>query len=616
MGKENFIIAAGGTGAMCARAFIYMAAAGCAENDDTYHILLVDKDKQSDAVTACDNLLRDYQAMRVQMGHTDGTNTFPEIKVHKWNFTDEIVAQYHLQTGEPAAALDALTLEKLLNPSHDRTMRQILKTMYTQEELDTNLEKGFYGHPNIGSPVFAYVRSRFLADKVTMADGTVRDNTFMQELRRVMMTTKAHVYLMGSLFGGTGATVIPNMVLALRSIMSTDPIPRPIGKTNLILGSSVIMPYFKLPVCPADSVEAISNITPADTKFEGQTRDALKYYHESNLLENVMNLTLLGTSHLDVTSELFARGGVQTQHFHIVLLLAATAANRFFADKLGKMAERVNVGPADPVVPRGELLVWKGLAQNEGQYSTLSFEELDLVEEGKKLNQFLRFSVVVGVYMRLLFNQSAENVKNFNEVRGTWKQMHRNEEPDLNMKPKQDKKFKLGKKLNLNEEPDKDDVEKYYKGPVDQTAGICRGFIQFLYDVALSGYDWSGYHTKTKTEDGKGLYSYAVTDAVEIIAPSQFHTRWVDFANLDELRELLENGNLLAICQSKTLKDICSFHMVDANRAVVREEKYEEHIASVYEDALNGLGLVRNFFGIQNTNVYFSQIYDEIRKKV
>ena len=39
---ERFIIAAGGTGAMCARAFIYMAAAGCANNDDRYHILLMD----------------------------------------------------------------------------------------------------------------------------------------------------------------------------------------------------------------------------------------------------------------------------------------------------------------------------------------------------------------------------------------------------------------------------------------------------------------------------------------------------------------------------------------------------------------------------------------------
>lgn len=597
MGKENFIIAAGGTGAMCARAFIYMAAAGCANNDDTYHILLVDKDKQSDAVTACENLLTDYQAMRIQMGRKDGTNTFPEVKVHKWNFTDEIVEEYHKQTKKPASDLNNLTLRQLLNPDYDPTMTQILNTMYTPEELDTNLEKGFYGHPNIGSPVFDYVQTRFLADQVIMADGTtVRENTFMQELRRVMTTGKAHVYLMGSLFGGTGATVIPNMVLALRSIKSNDPIPKDIGMTNLILGGSVIMPYFKLPVCPADSVEALSTVSPADMKFEGQTKDALMYYHESNLLDNVMNLTLLGTSHLDVTSELFARGGVQSQHFHVVIMLAAVAANRFFANKLGSMASAVNVSPAAPVIPRRELLVWKALSENGGVFETLTYDELDLTEEAKKLNQFLRFSVVVGVYMRLLFDQSADDVKHFAEVLGTCKQM------------------------GLDSKPSNQDIHKYYKEPVNQTAGLCKGFIKFLYDVALSGYDWSGYHVKTKkkSDDAEGMYVYSTTEAVTPVAPALFHTRWVDLGNLSELKELQELQDykmLLEICQNKTLNSICSHPVIGRENGVI-ETAYDQHIAKVYLDALERLGLVKILFSVKNKNASFCQIYDEIRKKV
>lgn len=590
---DNFIIAAGGTGAMCARAFIYMAAAGCAKNADTYHILLVDKDKQSDSVTACENLLTDYQAMREQMGHKDGTNTFPEVKVHKWNFTDEIVAEYFHQTGLPAANLNDLTLYKLLNPTSNPNMDQILKTMYTEEELNTNLEKGFYGHPNIGSPVFDYVQERFLADQVQMADGTIHNNTFMQELRRVMTTGKAHVYLLGSLFGGTGATVIPNVVLALRSIMSNDAVPQNIGMTNLILGGSVIMPYFKLPVCPPNSVEALSQVTPADTKFEGQTRDALKYYHETNLLQNMMNLTLLGTSHLDVTSELFARGGAQTQHFHIVNLLAAAAANRFFADQLGNMATAVNVPPAVPVIPQGELLVWKALPDNGGNYDTLTFAELDLTNESQKLYQFLRFSVVVGVYMRLKFDQSAQDVKDFAEVRSTCQRM------------------------GIVGKPTVEDIDKYYKGPVNQTAGICRGFIQFLYDVALSGYDWSGYHVKRRSPAGNGYFVYEVAEAVEPLAPASFNTRWVDLANLMELKNLLETTNLQQIADTKDLNDICSYNMVDAGRPAVVEAGYGEHIAKVYLDSLRDLRLGTNLFGrMKRTDVWFCEIYDQIRKKV
>lgn len=588
---DKFLIAAGGTGAMCARAFIYMAAAGCANRNDTYHILLVDKDRQSDAVTACENLLEDYKAMRDQLGRKNGTSTFPAVKVHKWNFTDEIVDEYQKQTGRPAAALANLTLRQLLNPNYDTMMDQVLATMYTKEEMDTNLEKGFYGHPNIGSPVFDYVQDRFLAQQIVKADGTVQDNTFMQALHGTLSRGKAHVYLLGSLFGGTGATVIPNVVLALRSLCDQN--GNNYGATNLILGGSVLMPYFKLPACPVDSVEVLAKVVPADTKFEGQTRDALSYYHESNLLANMMNLMLLGTSELDVTSELFARGGVQTQHFHIVVLLAAAAANRFFKNELGNMAVAVNVPAANPIDPQGELLVWKALADNTGNYKSLTFAELGLTEEARKMEQFLRFSVVVGYYMRLRFDEDANAMLNWNEILGTYKQM------------------------GLKKPFFKQDVEQFYKDPVKLAGRICKGFIQFLYDVALSGYDWSGYHVKEKNLRENGYFEYEVTDQVVTTAAAGFDTRWVDLASLSDLKDLLEATALEDIISQKTLNSICSFAMVDANRASSVETKYPQNIGKTYEDVLHTLKLEKTLFGkIKRDDVWFCEIYDELRKSV
>lgn len=602
---DNYIIAAGGTGAMCARAFIYMAAAGCANNGDTYHILLMDKDKQSDAMTACENLLKDYEAMREQMGLKPGTYTFPAIKVHRWNFTDEIVDEHVKQTGISADNLKSLTLNKLLNPKSDAQMGQILSTMYTDEELNTDLEKGFYGHPNIGAPVFSYVRERFLAQKVTRADGTVQENTFMIDLHNTLSKGKAYVYLLGSLFGGTGATVIPNVVLALRTITDGK---KNLGETNLVLGGSVVMPYFKLPVCPADSVEKLAKVVPADTKFAGQTRDALSYYHESGLLSNMMNLTLLGSSKLDVTSELFARGGVQSQHFHIVILLAAVAANRFFRDELGNMRTATDVPAADPVKPLGELLVWKASPENGGVYNSLTASELDLSEESKTLNQFLRFSVVVGYYMRLRFEQDPSKMKDWNEVLGTCRQIR--DEKGMPLNPK---------KIT------KEQITKYYQEPVEKAGSICKGFIQFLYDVALTGYDWSGYHVKAKTPaDNKNgdvgdsaYFTYEVTDAVVPTAAADFGTRWVDLANLSNLKDLLEATKLDSITSQKTLNGICSFSVLDEGRANVIEENYPEHIARVYEEALHKLGLEKNIIGkMKRDDVWFCEIYDTIRQLV
>lgn len=590
---NKYLIAAGGTGALCASAFIHMAAAGCAEQNTVYHILLIDKDKQSDAMTSCQNLLSNYNDLRQQMGKMAGTLTFPEIRIHTWNFTDEILDEYQKQTGKSPAALVNLTLQELLNSEKDPTVQQLLDTMYSPEELNTNLEKGFYGHPNIGAPVFDYVRDRFLAPSVLHADGTVVPNTFMQSLTATLSKDKAYVYLLGSLFGGTGATVVPNVVLALRTLKN--------GTTNLVLGAAVVMPYFRLPSCPNDSLEAAAKVAPSDKKFESQSKEALYYYEESKLLGKMMNLMLIGTTELDVTSEMFARGGSQTQHFHMVHMLAATSANRFFRNQLGNMAGSIEA--AIPTTPLGELLVWKVDPQNGGAYQTLTHSELGLTEEHTKLMHFLRFSVVVAYYMALKFSKNWEIVKNSVEVQGTYKQLK-----DINGNP-----------LNLKwNQVGQDIISAYYQVPVKNAGAICRDFICFLRDIALSGFDWSTYRNLVKTEKSetigdKTYYQYEL-GAVNPQAAAGFVNRWVDMANLGCLETLLQHTAPQGVVDSMTLNNLCSFGMVDSQRAPYTENKYPNNIGTVYEnDTLHSLGLYKGLLsGIKNDRVDFSQIYDQL----
>lgn len=82
-----------------------------------------------------------------------------------------------------------------------------MNTLYTDVELTTTLEKGFYGHPNIGAAVFNCVRDSFL---------DVHNSVFMealvQDLNALPQGEHVRLYLFGSLFGGTGASVTPNLV--------------------------------------------------------------------------------------------------------------------------------------------------------------------------------------------------------------------------------------------------------------------------------------------------------------------------------------------------------------------------------------------------------------------
>lgn len=596
-----YIIAAGGTGAMCARAFIYLAAAGCSEKNGTYHILLMDKDKESDAMTSCENLLEEYKAMRSQLGLKPDTFTLPEIQLHKWDFTEEIVDEYRKRTGRPASDLESLTLDKLLNPDQDPLTARLLSTMYTQSELHTDLNKGFYGHPNIGAPVFDYISKRFVDQTVVTADGMTVENTFMKELHGSLKNGKAYVYLFGSLFGGTGATVLPNVALTLRSMRDPGNKADCYGKTRLVLGGSVIMPYFRLPQCPPDSVEALERVSPVDSKFAGQTREALNYYHESKLLSKMMNLLLLGTSRLDVTSEAFARGGSQNQHFHVVLLIAAVAANRFFAGTLGNMADAVKDANVKPL---GELLVWKLNAENSLNHA-LTPKELDLEEEYEKLCAFLRFSVVVAYFMRLKFRKPEDELKKTSvEVLSTAKQMVRN---NRHLDPR---------------DLSNDDINKCYKEPVEQAGAICRGFIRFLYDVALSGYDWSKYRVLVpgqtpKKVGGKDYYRYSLGPE-DPNATNYFSERWTDFANLTDLKQILDAERETQVIDNMTLNGICSYEMLDEDRAAYVESRFPNSIATVYLNTLKELGMTKKPWpsgSVRNDKRWFCEIYDLLRKK-
>ena len=107
-------------------------------------------------------------------------------------------------------------------------------------------------------------------------------------------------------------------------------------------------------------------------------------------MDKVTSLLLLGTHELAATSEIYARGEKQYQHFHQVLLVAAIGAYRFLNGTL-----------LDPVTNK-ELhgaLVWK-IAPAGSEFQSVLLSELGLSGEEKKLDQMLRFCVMVTQFMR------------------------------------------------------------------------------------------------------------------------------------------------------------------------------------------------------------------------
>ena len=611
---KRFVIAAGGTGSMCVRSLIFLLACGCGNPTDEYSILLVDKDQKSDALTACQDLIKSYGQLRDRMVGTQAF-TMPAIKLSSWDFTSETCAEYLEQTGRNPNTLKTMTLSALLNPSGDSSVDALLQTFYTKDELNVNLDKGFYGHPNIGAAVFSYVQDRFLAPSAKNIEGDMRGNTFMTDLRNELAKGATYVYLFGSVFGGTGASVIPNIVDALRSIHGAAP-GTAWGMQHLVLGGSLLMPYFRLPQCHQDSVENIA-VRPKDDLFAEQTREALLYYDESSMLRRMTNLLLVGTKKLDETSELYARGADQHQHFHISLQAAAAAACRFFRNGLPGMDDLISSdGTVDP---KGTLLLWK-IAPSVGPtgaplYQTLSATELGMAEEFSKMDRFFRYSIIIAYYMNAKFNIDPELLAKEKVVAGTVKQMR-----DENNRP-----LKLQNPSKL--QPFPEDTEKYYKIPVELAGSFCREFLNYYFDIAMSGYSWSGYHTsasETVAIDNKTYRKYSVTDEVadDAMDSSKLMDRWCDLINLGKLQAILTAPDAESVVYSTTLSDIMSFDFLDSGgvngpaRPPYRlaGEAFQHNIGTVYQkNTLEALGLVKPLLGVvKNDDVKFEEVFDKL----
>jgi len=494
---NKYVIASGGSGSMCVRSLIFSLASRYlnpeVELDGKLYIRLVDMDQTSDAKKECEDLIESYNKLRACVNRgTDGGMKLPEIVLEAWDFT-EAVRRSARRNGVQLDDKKPITLRELFQKAGeplDQHTALLMKTFFNDNELNEQLDKGFYGHPNIGAMVFNYVRDDFLRTMLEV-DGKEQPSVFMKALLADMGNAKEDekvpLYLYGSLFGGTGASVIPNLIDVLQSIpdpagaVAAGEIPQPWGVTRLRIGATMLMPYFNLPAPSGE--EAQYALRPSSEKFDAQTKEALQYYDEFKIVSKLDSLLLLGVTEdaRGVTSEVYARGGKQYQHFHVILLAAGIAGMRFLCDNSlgrGLLHWRLDFTPDRNGVPGG--------------YRTLVLSEMGMAAEEVDLQTMFRFSLVVSQYMQSHFLADDIGKEALNKR--------------MNMMPEvvQTCRAECGEAANPHSEGvihrvwtaglEDSFLEASYKEPVRKAAQFCNAFIQFFFDCALSGYDWTQFH--------------------------------------------------------------------------------------------------------------------------
>lgn len=292
--EKLYIYAIGGTGARVLKAMTMLLGAGVKINAKEIIPIIIDPDAGSGNKTEVVQLMDTYRRICEKMDSGDGnTNFFKTPIVQNTPNYSMVLGGTTAMTFGDYMNFDSLTAED----------RALVNLLYSKDNQTSDMTVGFTGNPNIGSTVL---------------------NQFVQsdDFKRFAGNFNANdgIFIISSIFGGTGASGFPLLVKNLRHIDPMTGIASAAAIQQSRIGAVTVLPYF--------------NLTPEDggidsNTFMSKTKAALSYY-EHNLKELNMLYYIGDTQSKPYDNN---KGGMaQRNKAHFVELASAMAIFDFAAN--------------------------------------------------------------------------------------------------------------------------------------------------------------------------------------------------------------------------------------------------------------------------------------------
>lgn len=302
---RHYYIGVGGTGARVAEALIHLCAAGL--GPDELFLMLIDPDAGNGNLSRTTELIKKYQDIQKQAGtRADDVNVF-RTKIVTPN--PEVWTIFEQQNQTLSAFITLNLLEATAPP-----LKHFAEMLFTEEDLHEQLNEGFRGRPAIGAVVMAQPN----ADDPPWSE-------FWAEIAKINRAEEAKVFVVGSIFGGTGAAGIPTLGAAavIRDRAALDAEKQ---KSKIYLGSCLVLPYFTFDQNIPLEERTRLFVKPED--FPLATSSALYYYLTKQLSYDEMYL--VGDSGAEVVGTFAAGSGTQKNRAHYVELAAGLSALDFY----------------------------------------------------------------------------------------------------------------------------------------------------------------------------------------------------------------------------------------------------------------------------------------------
>ena len=324
---KNFVLAFGGTGARCVEALAYLYASRCLR--EPAQILVIDPDTSNGNVAVALAQLHRYHAIHHRLQpkdrNVDGTAFF-STPLNGGLPDSSFQWEYPNQKDAFSALIGYGALEQ--------SSQDLLNLLFDSDDLRMTFEQGYVGRAHIGSLDLFRTLHDALAQAATdpqePASGPNPSTsdplaTFFREIRSsVQGEQRANLVVLGSIFGGTGASGIPAIPPVIQEEL-------PFLRDRLNIACVQVAPYFVFGGSRSEN-------DPDSTLHPLATQTAL--YHYSATDTGYDRIYLVGAPERILTNEHNRRGGVdQLNKSHYVELSAALAAAHFFSAAPGQAGQ-------------------------------------------------------------------------------------------------------------------------------------------------------------------------------------------------------------------------------------------------------------------------------------
>jgi hypothetical protein len=266
-----FIFAIGGTGSRVLKSLTMLLASGIKPiSDEEFEIvpIIIDPHKTNEDLKRTVRLLDNYQSISKEVGFESGffgsrITTLDKLVKSKNRLAADFT--FNLQRVANTKFKDYIDFNQMDEPN--KALADILfsgKSINKRGEeidlLDLEMDIGFVGNPNIGCVVLNQFQDS--------AEFKEFANNFNENDR---------VFIISSIFGGTGAAGFPIVLKNIRDAKNNDEIDGKGFLQNAKIGAITVLPYFNI------EKDADSPVQKSD--FIAKTRAAL-YYYKNNIVKN------------------------------------------------------------------------------------------------------------------------------------------------------------------------------------------------------------------------------------------------------------------------------------------------------------------------------------------